>query len=47
VAATIGYEFKWGSLLAGWRHLVADYDSNGVKIDAALSGPLLGASFRF
>lgn len=46
-AATIGYEFRWGSLLAGWRHLVADYDNNGVKIDAALSGPMLGASFRF
>lgn len=46
-AASIGYEFRWGSLLAGWRHLVADYDNNGIRIDAALSGPLLGASFRF
>lgn len=46
-AATIGYEFRWGSILAGWRHLMADYDNNGVRIDAALSGPLLGASFRF
>jgi hypothetical protein len=46
-AATLGYEFQWGSLVAGWRHLAADYDKNGLKIDAALSGPLLGASFRF
>ncbi|MDH4149754.1 MAG: hypothetical protein OEW79_01515 [Betaproteobacteria bacterium] len=46
-AATVGYEFQWGSLLAGWRYLVADYDNNGLKIDAALGGPMVGASFRF
>lgn len=46
-AATIGYEFQWGSLIAGWRYLAADYDNNGLKIDAALGGPMVGASFRF
>jgi hypothetical protein len=45
--ANIGYEFQWGSILGGWRHLVADYEKDGLKIDAALSGPFLGASFRF
>lgn len=47
VAANIGYEFEWGSILGGWRHLVVDYDSGALKIDAALSGPFVGARFRF
>lgn len=45
--ANIGYEFPWGSFLGGWRHLVADHDKDSLRIDAALSGPFLGASFRF
>lgn len=45
--ASIGYHFQWGAIIGGWRHLSVDYDRNGLKLDAALSGPFLGASFRF
>lgn len=30
-----------------WRHLEVDYDKNGILFDASLSGPVLGATFRF
>jgi hypothetical protein len=46
-AATVTYEFSWGSIAGGWRHLVVDYEKDGFKIDAALSGPFIGAVFRF
>jgi hypothetical protein len=45
--ASIGYHFQWGAIVGGWRHLYVDYDKDSLKIDAALSGPFLGASFRF
>jgi hypothetical protein len=32
---------------AGWRHLVVDYAESGSDIDVALTGPLVGATFRF
>ena len=35
------------SLSAGWRHLDIDYDHNGFVFDAAMSGPILGATYRF
>lgn len=31
----------------GWRHLEVDYDRKGILFDASLSGPLVGATFRF
>lgn len=43
----IGYRFSWGSVVGGWRHLHVDYDKSGFRLDAALSGPFLGASFQF
>ena len=46
-AATVNYEFTWGALVGGWRHLDVDFDSSGMKLDAALSGPFLGATLRF
>lgn len=45
--AGVGYRFSWGSIVAGWRHLDIDYQKSGFNLDAALSGPLVGASFRF
>ena len=45
--ATFGYEFSWGSIESGWRHLDLDYDSNVYRIDLSLSGPFLGAAFSF
>jgi hypothetical protein len=46
-AATANYEFSWGALVGGWRYLYVDYDSGGMKLEAALSGPFVGATIRF
>jgi hypothetical protein len=43
----VNYEFSWGAVAAGWRHLYVDYDCGSLKLDAALSGPFLGAALRF
>jgi hypothetical protein len=43
----IGYRFGWGSVVGGWRYLHVDYEKSNFKLDAALSGPFLGASFQF
>lgn len=43
----IGYRFGWGSIVGGWRHLHIDYEKSSFKLDAALTGPFLGASFQF
>ena len=37
---------RW-SLTAGWRHLDIDYDDNGFVFDAAMDGPIVGATYRF
>jgi hypothetical protein len=47
LVASIGYEFGWGSIVGGWRHLSADYDSGSYTLDAALTGPFAGATFEF
>lgn len=43
----LAYGFGWGHLNAGWRHLYVDYDSGGLKLDAYLTGPFIGAQFDF
>ena len=43
----LGYRFSWGSIVGGWRHLHVDYEKSNFKLDAALSGPFIGASFFF
>lgn len=43
----IGYRFSWGSLVVGWRHLHVDYKNGASRLDAAFTGPLIGASFFF
>jgi hypothetical protein len=45
--AGIEYAYGWGSVVGGWRHLHTDYDSGAYVLDAALTGPYLGASFTF
>jgi hypothetical protein len=35
------------SLVFGWRHLDWDYDGGRFKLDAHMSGPVIGARFRF
>jgi hypothetical protein len=43
----LGYRFAWGSIVGGWRHLHVDYEKSNFKLDAALTGPFIGASFQF
>lgn len=45
--AAVGYAWNWGSVLAGWRYLKVDYEDGPYRLDAALSGPLVGVSFKF
>jgi hypothetical protein len=44
---SIAYRFSWCTITAGWRHLKVKYEKSGMELDAALSGPYLGALFRF
>jgi hypothetical protein len=45
---TLGYRFNdWFSARAGYRHLDVDYDNDGFVWDVELSGPIVGATFRF
>jgi len=43
----VGYRFNWGSIVGGWRYLKVDYDDGPYVLDAALTGPFIGAAFRF
>jgi len=43
----LGYRFGWGSVVGGWRHLHVDISKSDFRLDGALSGPFLGASFQF
>ena len=48
VWALLDYRFnKSSSLVLGWRHLDWDYDGGRFKLDAHMSGPIVGARFRF
>jgi hypothetical protein len=43
----IGYAFHWGDLLLVYRHLSFEQGSHGDVQRLSLSGPALGATFRF
>ena len=43
----VGYSFSWGDLLLVYRHLELEHDPVDVVESMALSGPAIGASFRF
>jgi len=48
VVGTLDYHpWSWLVLRAGYRHLGVDYDHRGFVFDADISGPIIGASFRF
>lgn len=48
IVATANYQVNESVFLsAGYRHLKVDYRNNGTKIDLVMSGPLLGATWRF
>jgi hypothetical protein len=45
---TLGYRFNdWFSARAGYRHLDVDYENDGFVWDVEMSGPIVGAIFRF
>jgi hypothetical protein len=43
----VGYSFSWGDLLLVYRHLELEHDPVDVVERMGLSGPAIGASFRF
>jgi hypothetical protein len=47
VIGGLGYSFKWGDAIAGWRYI--DYNlKSGSKIeDATFNGPLIGVAFHW
>jgi len=48
LAVTANYELNENVYLsAGYRHLAIDYKKNGTEFDAAMTGPLLGLTWRF
>ena len=46
--ASVGYQFnpRW-SLQGGWRYLAVEKEIDGRDLEIDLSGPILGATFRF
>jgi hypothetical protein len=47
LSAGVGYSFSWGDLLLVYRHLELEHDPVDVVERMGLSGPAIGASFRF
>ena len=45
--AGVGYQFKWGDVLLAYRYLDYNFDSDFILDDMNISGPALGARFRF
>lgn len=45
--AGIGYSFKWGDVLLAWRHLYYEQKDDKPVHELEMSGPALGATFRF
>jgi hypothetical protein len=46
--ATLDYRVRdWLSVRGGYRHLSVDYEDRGFRFDADMSGPIIGAGFRF
>jgi hypothetical protein len=45
--AGVGYRFRWGDVLAAYRYLDYDFDSNFLLKNLTVSGPALGARFHF
>ena len=43
----LGYAFKWGDLMAGWRYIDYDFKSGKKLEDATFNGPLVGVAFHW
>ena len=44
---TFGYQTSWGAIGGGWRVLRVDHTTDDFRLDATISGSLLGATFKF
>lgn len=48
IVATVNYSVSDNLFIsAGYRHMHVDYRTGGLRVDARMSGPLLGATWRF
>ena len=47
VAAGLGYQFSWGSVIAAWRYLDYDFKSDMVVRSFNLNGGMIGVQFGF
>jgi hypothetical protein len=43
----IGYQFGWGDVRLGYRHLCVEMEDEKLMEDLTISGPVLGMGFRF
>ena len=43
----IGYHFRWGDAMIGYRYLAYDFPKDRPVSDLSLGGPILGVGFRF
>lgn len=48
IATTLNYRIGRAVVLSGgYRYLAVDYEKNGIRVDAQLAGPVLGATLTF
>ena len=48
VAVTANYKVSEHFYLSGgWRHLYIDYTDGGADFEGSMTGPIVGATFRF
>jgi len=45
--AGLGYSFRWGDMIAGWRWLDYQFKSSSRIADMTMSGPMLGIAFHW
>ncbi len=45
--AGVGYNFSWGDVLLAYRYLDYEFDSSFLLEEITISGPAMGARFRF
>jgi hypothetical protein len=43
----LGYAFRWGDVLVGWRYLDYEFKSGSKLEDANLNGPMIGVGFHW
>ncbi len=43
----LGYQFGWGDVRVGYRHLCIEMEDEKLMEDLTISGPILGMGFRF